>query len=140
MSKEKKSKKKSSALLFILFLLLLIASILFLLWNSGIGFGGENGIGFGESSAPVMAEVPINESSEIVADEIQYVNILISGSDYIFHGEKMTADEITAEIKSGEDGFMVKIVDENASKKAYDELIQALKNSDIKYIEQEQTD
>lgn len=140
MSKEKKSRKKSSALPFILILLfLLIVALLF--WMSGFfGFGGGNGIGFGESSVPVMAEIPVDESSEIVADEIQYVDILVSGSDYIFNSKKMTDDEITAEINSYEDDFMVRIVDDNASKKAYDELINALKDNDIKYIEQEQTD
>ncbi|MDE6519369.1 MAG: hypothetical protein K2K91_02770 [Ruminococcus sp.] len=140
MSKEKKSRKKSSALPFILILLFLFVVAL-LFWKSGLfGFGGGNGIGFGESSKPVMAEIPVDESSEIVADEIQYVDILVSGSDYIFNSKKMTSDEITAEINSSEDDFMVRIVDDNASKKAYDELINALKDNDIKYIEQEQTD
>lgn len=133
MSKEKKSRKKSSALLFILLLLFLIAVVLLLLWNSGFGFG--DGFGFGESSAPVMAEIPVDESSEIDADEMQYVDIIVSESDYIFHDKKMTADEITAEINAGEDDFTVRIVDENASKKAYDILIKAFKDSDIKYIE-----
>lgn len=138
MAKEKKSQKKSSALLVILVLLFLIAVMLFLFWKfgSGFGFGNGSGIGFGESSKPVMAEISIDESSEIVADEMQYADIIVSGSDYIFQNEKMTVEEITAEINSHEDYFTVRIVDDSASIKAYDKLVKALKDNDIKYIEQ----
>lgn len=98
----------------------------------GKGFGG--GMGDGEGSSFVPADVSISEPE---TQSVEYMEITVSGNDYIFQNKKLTADEIIAEISSLDEKMPVKITDDGASIKAYDVLIGVLKENDIRYIEQE---
>lgn len=101
----------------------------------GKGFGG--GMGDGERSNFVPADVSISDSSQPETQAIEYMEITVSGSDYIFQNKKLTAEEIIAELNSLEEKMPVKITDDGASIKAYDVLINMLKENNIRYIEQE---
>lgn len=101
----------------------------------GKGFGG--GMGGGEGSNFVPADVSISDSSQPETQAIEYMEITVSGSDYIFQNKKLTAEEIIAELNSLEEKMSVKITDDGASIKAYDTLVKSLKDNNIRYIEQE---
>lgn len=102
----------------------------------GKGFGG--GMGDGEGSSFVPADVSISEpETQPETQIIEYMEITVSGNDYIFQNKKLTADELIAEISSLDEKMPVKITDDGASIKAYDVLIGVLKENDIRYIEQE---
>ncbi len=101
----------------------------------GKGFGG--GKGDGEGSESISADSSISESSITETEAMEYINITVSGSDYIFQNQKMNIDELISELNSTEEKFPVKITDDGASIKAYDTIVEALKDNDIRYIEQE---
>lgn len=101
----------------------------------GKGFGG--GKGDGEGSNSVSADSSISEILQFETEAMKYMNITVSGSDYLFQNQKMTVDELMSELNSGEEKFPVKITDDSASIKAYDTLVKALKDNGIRYIEQE---
>lgn len=101
----------------------------------GKGFGG--GKGDGEGSNSISADSSISESSQPETEAMEYINITVSGSDYLFHNHKLTFDELMSELNSSKEKFPVKITDDGASIKAYDTLVKALKDNDIRYIEQE---
>lgn len=101
----------------------------------GKGLGG--GMGGGEGSNFVPADVSISDSSQPETQAIEYMEITVSGSDYIFQNKKLTADELIAELNSLEEKMPVKITDDGASIKAYDTLVKSLKDNNIRYIEQE---
>lgn len=101
----------------------------------GKGFGGGKGDGVGSNS--VSSDSSISESSITETETMEYINITVSGSDYIFQNQKMNIDELMSELNSTEEKFPVKITDDGASIKAYDALVEALKDNDIRYIEQE---
>lgn len=101
----------------------------------GKGFGGGRGDGEGSNSIP--ADSSISEISQPETETMEYINITVSGSDYLFQNQKMTVDELMSELNSVEEKFPVKITDDGASIKAYDTLVKALKDNNIRYIEQE---
>ncbi|MDE6787706.1 MAG: hypothetical protein K2J47_00070 [Ruminococcus sp.] len=103
----------------------------------GKGFGGGKGDGDGERSNSLSEISSISESSQLETEGIEYINITVSGSDYLFQNRKMTVDELIAELNNSDEKFPVKITDDDASIKAYDALVKALKDNNVRYIEQE---
>ena len=103
----------------------------------GKGFGGGKGDGDGERSNSLSEISSISESSQLETEGIEYINITVSGSDYLFQNRKMTVDELIAELNNSDEKFPVKINDDDASIKAYDVLVKALKDNNVRYIEQE---
>lgn len=101
----------------------------------GKGIGG--GKGDGEGSESVSAESSISEDLQPETESVNYINVTVSGSDYLYDNQKMTVDELISELNSIGEKFPVKITDDGASLKAYDNLVSALKENDIRYIEQE---
>lgn len=112
-----------------------IAAVI-ILAGGGFGFGGGTGDGEGSGNTSQAVEVMENiTSSEITTEQIEYINISISGSDYLYNNQKFTLDELIQNITDGEK-ITVKITDDGASVKAYDALIESLKENNIRYIEQ----
>ncbi len=103
----------------------------------GKGFGGGKGDGDGERSNSLSEISSISESSQPETEGIEYINITVSGSDYLFQNQKMTANELISELNNSDEKFSVKITDDDASIKAYDALVKVLKDNNIRYIEQE---
>lgn len=97
-------------------------------------FGGK---GFGNGNGSIPVQQVISESIQPETETVEYINITVSGSDCIFQNMKMTPDEIITEIGNTEEKFAVKITDDGASIKAYNALVKALKDNNIRYIEQE---
>lgn len=132
-----KSKYKGSFLLPLIIGILIAVAVIGLIIYAfgGKGFGG--GRGDGEGSSSVSQASSISEISQPETESVEYVNITVSGNDYLFQNQKMTVDELISELNRSNEKFPVKITDDGASIKAYDNLIEVLKDNNIRYIEQE---
>ncbi len=82
-----------------------------------------------ETSASTTQEV----STEPETDEIQYIEVTVSGNSYIYQNSSLSLDELMNEIKDKD--MTVKLTDDKASKSAYDELVQSLDDNNIQHIE-----
>ena len=131
----------------ILFLVALIACVVFFFtkYNGKFAFGKGNNNGNSndtsdssssvseavqeETSASTTQEV----STEPETDEIQYIEVTVSGNSYIYQNSSLSLDELMNEIKDKD--MTVKLTDDKASKNAYDELVQSLDDNNIQHIE-----
>lgn len=96
----------------------------------GFGFGGGNGDGAG-------SDVADNSNAVSVVEELEYINVTVSGNEYIYDNKKVTLDELVDSIKSLDRNLPVKIADEGSSLKAYKELKTKLSENNISFIEAE---
>lgn len=103
------------------------------------GFGGDKGNGKGDgNTSQVMIEDDDTEKSEPVTEELLYLELKINENEYIYNNNKYSIEDMELlinEIKE-EDKLSVKLVDEEASEKAYDFVKNALKENNIKFIEE----
>lgn len=138
-NKTKKNKMTGKALLGIV-LLLVVALVVFVSCKSfGFGFGGGKGSGSesGENAQQAMATVS-ETTSTMTTMNMEYVDITVHENSYIFNSDIYDLDNIDTLIKILEEdvpNYTVKITDDNASAKAYLQLITAFDENKIKYIE-----
>ncbi|MCM1335282.1 MAG: hypothetical protein NC084_12750 [Bacteroides sp.] len=99
----------------------------------GLGFGG--GAGDGEGDGNITADEAETEETLPVIEEIEYVEITVSGKDYLYNNAKYTLDELIEELKKANLDLPVKITDDKSSLKAYSGLKDALGDNNIRYIE-----
>lgn len=140
MSKSEKRSSKSAVLIVVLLILIVVAVLLFL--KGGFGFGNGSGNGNGEA-VPANAEVVTESDSEtsatttIQTEETKYFEITVSGNSYNFQNKTYESiDELMNAIDSTGDKLDAKITNEEASKNAYDNLIDALKENGFAIIEE----
>lgn len=107
-----------------LIILLVVAVFAF----KGFGFGGGNGDGEGSGIAD-------NSNTVSVVEELEYINVTVSGNEYIYDNKKVTLDELIDSIKSLDKNLPVKIADEGSSLKAYKALKAKLSENSISFIE-----
>ena len=96
----------------------------------GVGLGGGNGNGEG-------SDVADNSDAVSVVEKLEYINVTVSGNEYIYDNKKVTLDELVDSIKSLDRNLPVKIADEGSSLKAYKELKTKLSENNISFIEAE---
>lgn len=94
----------------------------------GFGFGGGNGNGEGSG-------IVDNSNTVSVVEELEYINVTVSGNEYIYDNKKVTLDELIDSIKSLDKNLPVKIADEGSSLKAYKALKAKLSENSISFIE-----
>ena len=94
----------------------------------GFGLGGGNGNGEG-------SDVADNSDAVSVVEKLEYINVTVSGNEYIYDNKKVTLDELVDSIKSLDRNLPVKIADEGSSLKAYKELKTKLSENNIRFIE-----
>ena len=87
-------------------------------------------IGDGEGSGIVD-----NSDAVSVVEELEYINVTVSGNEYIYDNKKVTLDELIDSIKSLDKNLPVKIADEGSSLKAYKALKAKLSENSISFIE-----
>lgn len=92
----------------------------------GFGFGGGNGDGSG---------IADSSNTVSVVEELEYINVTVSGNEYIYDNKKVTLDELIDSIKSLDKNLPVKIADEGSSLKAYKALKAKLSENSISFIE-----
>lgn len=132
MKKIKNKSKNKGAVpigLIILLVAVVVAAVVFFACK-GFGFGGGNGDGAG-------SDVADNSNAVSVVEELEYINVTMSGNEYIYDNKKVTLDELVDSIKSLDRNLPVKIADEGSSLKAYKELKTKLSENNISFIEAE---
>jgi len=130
MKKIKNKSKNKGAVpigLIILLVAVVVAAVVFFAFK-GFGFGGGNGNGAGSGVAD-------NSNAVSVVEELEYINVTVSGNEYIYDNKKVTLDELIDSIKSLDKNLPVKIADEGSSLKAYKALKAKLSENSISFIE-----
>lgn len=113
----------------IIALVAVVAVAVVLFACKGFGFGGGNGDNQGSDTA---------DNSEVsVIEELEYINVTVSGNEYIYDNKKVTLDELIGSIQSLDKKLPVKISDEGSSLKAYKNLKAKLTENNISFIEAE---
>lgn len=111
----------------------------FLIGKGGLGFGGGKGDGEGDGDAvAAIATVSEEEEEKPETEEITTVELRVNGNEYIYNNDKYSLDEVQAlvdKIKELDD-ISVKLVDDNASEKAFQAIEQALKDTNIRIIKE----
>lgn len=129
---------------------IIVVAVLLLL-GAGLGFGKGNGKGDGKGDGSAKVENSQNiadneENKTIDVDDVSdkasegkensiAVKVSIVGNEYFYDNERLSLDELVAEIKKIDDNIVVEIKDDNASLKAYNAMIDALEENSINYIE-----
>lgn len=116
---------------------LVVAVVVWGLGFGGFGLGGGNGNGEGDGNTEsVVSDQPTETSvTTPVIEELEYIEITVSGNEYLYQNSKYTLDALIEELTSQALAAPVKITDENSSIKAYKALKSALSEHNIHYIE-----
>lgn len=127
----------------ILAVLLLVALAIFLLLKFGIlSFGkgsGDGNSGTGSSSVSEVSEAseaetePLTPAVTTTVEEKVYVDVTVSGNSYLYQNSTLELEALIAELGKLDDDITVRITDENASLKAYEQLTKALDEKRIRY-------
>ena len=64
---------------------------------------------------------------------MQYIEVTVSDGNYIYRNSTLTLDELMEQIQGTD--LTVKLTDDKASNKAYDDILQALDENNIPHIE-----
>jgi len=138
-----------------LIIILLIAVIALGLYFLGKGLGIGNGNGDGEGQGNTSVETSQDEASDVendtVKEEVEIVKqpednnvdvfegaiikITVADSEYFYQNERITLDDFMDELSEIDSELVVEITDDNASLRAYDDLIDRLKEEHISYVE-----
>ncbi|MEE3404693.1 MAG: hypothetical protein VZR73_11485 [Acutalibacteraceae bacterium] len=124
-------------------LVVVVAVVIFLLFKFGLlPFGkgsGNGGSGTGTSSvaevseaAEAETEVPAPAVTTTVEEKI-YVDVTVSGNSYLYQNSTLELDALLAELEKLDDEITVRITDEKASLKAYENLTKALDEKKISF-------
>lgn len=103
--------------------------------RGGFGFGGGKGNGEGPGNVSSVQSTP--DVSEPVVEELDFLNVTVSENEYLYQNSKLQLDELIDKLVTDADGISVKVMDENASKRAYESLINALEDKNIHYIKED---
>lgn len=114
----------------IIALVVVVAAAVVFFACKGFGLGGGNGDGEG-------SDIVDNSDAVSVVEELEYINVTVSGNEYIYDNKKVTLDELVDSIKSLDRNLPVKIADEGSSLKAYKALKSKLSENNISFIEAE---
>ena len=103
------------------------------IFTDGFGLGGGQGDGEGEGN---VSDVQSNdtEAPELVVEELDFLNVTVSENEYLYQNSRFQLDELIDKLVTDAADTKVKITDENASKRAYENLINALEEKNIRYI------
>ena len=103
------------------------------LLTDGFGLGGGQGDNEGEgnvSDTQSETDVP-----ELTVYELDFLDVTVSNNEYLYQNSRLQLDELMDRLVADAADTKVKVTDENASKRAYESLIAALKDKKIHYIE-----
>ena len=140
MAKNEEKKKGSKAVPAACGLAVLIAA-LFGGKQMGLIPFGDDGKGKGDVSSSSSVVEEVTEAPETVeeaavepeTEEVQYIEVTVSDGNYIYRNSTLTLDELMEQIQGTD--LTVKLTDDKASKKAYDDILQALDEKNIPHIE-----
>lgn len=102
--------------------------------TNGFGLGGGKGDGEGEGNVSQPQSQQETEVPEPVVEEVTFLNVTVSENEYLYQNSRLQLDELMDRLVVDAVETKVKITDENASKRAYNNLINALEEKNISYI------
>lgn len=111
-----------------------VAAVVIGFLTDGFGLGGGQGDSEGEGNVS-DSQSSDTEAPEPVLEELDFLNVTVSESEYLYQNSRFQLDELIDRLLTDAADTKVKITDENASKRAYESLIAALKDKKIHYIE-----
>lgn len=112
-----------------------IIGIIFLLAAAFVGILGFGlGSGDGEGAGNVSSVQSEPEVSEPIVEELDFLNVTVSENEYLYQNSRLQLDELMNKLVTDTADTKVKVTDENASKRAYKNLIAALEDKNIHYI------
>lgn len=131
---------------------LVVAVVVLICFGIGGGFGGGAGSGNSKvmvsdensTAKEVVEEVtstsePIEETSEVQDGEDVFdgavLAINVVGNDYFYNNERISLEDFMAISKDAEGKLVVEVKDDNASLKAYNNLLDGLDAVNIEYVE-----
>lgn len=131
------------SLIIILAVVAVGAVVIYLLGNGGFGFGGGKGNGEGSGDAETVSAMATVQETEITTEivttqNIEYIEITVHENSYLYNNilyEVTELDNLLKDISMIDSKFSVRITDDNASSKAYSELLSLLEDNNIRYIE-----
>ena len=139
-----------------LIIIVLIAVIIgLILFGRGIGIGKGSGDGEGDGNSVIETRAetaPETESNIVVEEKVEVtpveqetektdtvegaiVQINVVEREYYYKNERITLDEFIKTVKKIEGKLVVEIKDDNASLKAYNDLLERLDEENINYVE-----
>ena len=132
-----------ATLLVVLAAVAVVGAVIYFVGKGGLGFGGGKGDGEGsgnaETAEQAMATVQESEvTTEITTREIVYIEVKVHENSYLYNNDQYEISDIgqlIGDINENEEKFTVRVIDENASDKAYSQLLSAFDDNKIKYIE-----
>ena len=135
----KKNKNLSGkALIPILIVLIVVIVVIVLLMARGFTFGKGDGA-FSDGQGDVKeAMATISEESSVTTAAIEYAEVTVHENSYIFNNDVYEFNDVSILIDAlnqTASEYTVKITDDNASSKAYSQLITAFDENKTEYIE-----
>lgn len=139
----KKNKKSSGKALIPVLILLIVIVVVVLFVTRGFKFGIGNGNSMYPDRQDNVKEVMATISEEtsvttVTTVTVEYVEVTVHENTYIFNNEVYELDDIKTLIDALNQTayeYTVKITDDNASSKAYSQLLTAFDENKIEYIE-----
>lgn len=134
----KKNKKSSGKALIPVLILLIVIVVLVLFATHGFTFGKGNGASSDRQGNAKEVMATISEESSVTTSAIEYTDVTVHENSYIFNNEVYGFDDIKNLIDAlnqTASEYTVKITDDNASSKAYSQLLTAFDENKIEYIE-----
>lgn len=121
---------------------IIIVIVIFTLLGNGLGFGKGKGDGSGEgtrdnNTSTVSDATEDNETKPTTedVDKAATIAVTVFENDYIYQNKKTSLNDFIKELKVIDYAFVVEVTDDNASLKAYNNLIEALEEESIEYTE-----
>ena len=129
--------------------IILVAIFIFLVfWGKGFGKGKGKGKGNSEGNQRTMPEISISETDETVVEatttteiqptvvEIKYVDVTIREDKYIFAEKEYDLEGLISQLDNLKDGEHVRIYDGGGLQETLDNLINALDEKHIEYLDE----
>ncbi len=126
------------------FIIIALVAVIIALFYFGFGLGLGNGNGDNEGDGNTTSYTEETDSREETKDsnseteagsysQREYILITVNGNEYWYQNSRMEIDELIDTINELEKEFIVQVKDDNASRNAYDELINKLKSEGVVY-------
>ena len=132
---------KKSVILGFLAVFAIVGVVTYVGCNGGHGHGGSGDNGSSNAGSSVSDTAEISEEAaetEETAETEAFFNVTVHGSEYVFNSNTYTdTEELLNALQAAGDVTTVRVKDDLASEKAYQALLDALRENDFHYEETE---
>ena len=142
--KESKRGKNSGNKVFSIFFLILFVIIVAFIFKFGSGFGFGKGNGDIGNTQHEVSKIKKNQDKDEVKEEQRSSNteshtlmlkVSVINNEYFYDNNRISLDDFINKVKETETDKIVEVKDDNASLKAYNALLDKLKELKVSFIE-----